>query len=182
MSVSESRNRAQFSHPDPAVGRAPTPSRGCEDAASPRRLCAICYYKSAVFDRDRRRGAALYRHQRRRRRYAAPEERAATIVKPPHETEFGWRQFAATDPNGYVLWSAEQLDTDRTENSGHYKRTYYRHRTGQPGRQVIERRRPRTASGEHYAETTFDGRGQDRPPPTAATRARLKFDRTNGRV
>jgi uncharacterized glyoxalase superfamily protein PhnB len=34
------------------------------------------------------------------------------VIREPHETDFGWRQFAVTDCNGYVLWFGEKLDED----------------------------------------------------------------------
>lgn len=84
------------------------------------------------------------------RRHKTLEANDVDIVKPPHETEFGWRQFAATDPNGYVLWFGEKLETERTENIGHYERTYYRHAIDDAGRESTERRPPNAAGGEHW--------------------------------
>jgi len=84
------------------------------------------------------------------RRHATLESNGANIVKPPHETEFGWRQFAATDPDDHVLWFGETLETEQTENIGHYERTYYRHRIDSSGRQSADRRPPRTTGGEHW--------------------------------
>jgi lactoylglutathione lyase len=34
----------------------------------------------------------------------------AEIIQELHETDFGWRQFAVSDCNGYVLWFGEKLD------------------------------------------------------------------------
>jgi uncharacterized glyoxalase superfamily protein PhnB len=83
-------------------------------------------------------------------RHAALEENDVNVIKQPHETEFGWRQFAVTDPNGYVLWFGEKLETERTENIGHYERTYYRHQIDEAGRESAGRRPPRAAGGEHW--------------------------------
>lgn len=47
------------------------------------------------------------------------------IIKSPHETEFGWRQFAATDCNGYVLWFGEKLEDEPSESIGRRYRTYH---------------------------------------------------------
>ncbi|MBB6644769.1 VOC family protein [Halobellus ruber] len=84
------------------------------------------------------------------RRHAALEESDVNVVKQPHETEFGWRQFAVTDPNGYVLWFGEKLETERTENIGHYERTYYRHQIDESSRESAEHRPRRAAGGEHW--------------------------------
>lgn len=84
------------------------------------------------------------------KRHATLEASDANIVKPPHETEFGWRQFAATDPNGYLLWFGEKLEAERTEDIGHYERTYYRYQIDDPGRQSAERRSPHTTGSEHW--------------------------------
>jgi uncharacterized glyoxalase superfamily protein PhnB len=46
------------------------------------------------------------------------------IVQPPEETDYGWRLFAATDPNGYVLWFGERLDEEDAEPIGVGQRTY----------------------------------------------------------
>ncbi|MFB6091568.1 MAG: VOC family protein [Haloquadratum sp.] len=43
------------------------------------------------------------------------ETAGTEVVEPPEETEYGWRLFAATDPNGYVLWFGERLDEDAEE-------------------------------------------------------------------
>ena len=83
-------------------------------------------------------------------RHATLEADDVDIVKPPHETEFGWRQFAVTDPNGYVLWFGEKLETERTQNIGHFERTYYRHEIDQSGREATGRRPPRTGESEHW--------------------------------
>lgn len=49
------------------------------------------------------------------------------IVEEPTETEFGWRQFAALDPNGYVLWFGEQLDREDAESIGREHRVLQDH-------------------------------------------------------
>jgi uncharacterized glyoxalase superfamily protein PhnB len=51
------------------------------------------------------------------------------IRHEPHETDFGWRQFAATDPNGYVLWFGEKLD-DGAEDIGRRHRSLVRRHHG----------------------------------------------------
>lgn len=83
-------------------------------------------------------------------RHATLEANDVDIVKPPHETEFGWRQFAATDLNGYVLWFGEKLETERTRNIGHLERTYYRHEIDESGGAAVRRRPPRAGGGEHW--------------------------------
>lgn len=72
------------------------------------------------------------------------------IVKPPHETDFGWLQFAVTDPNGYVLWFGEKLETERTEDIGHYERTYYRYQIDDSAHESAKHRPPRATGGEHW--------------------------------
>jgi len=42
-----------------------------------------------------------------------------------HETEFGWRQFAALDPNGYVLWFGEKLG-EESQDIGRRQRALVR--------------------------------------------------------
>jgi uncharacterized glyoxalase superfamily protein PhnB len=84
------------------------------------------------------------------KRHATLEANDGNIVKPPHEAEFGWRQFAATGLSGYVLWFGEKLETERTENIGQYERTYYRHQIDDPSRESAGRRPPRTTGGEHW--------------------------------
>ncbi|MFB6089430.1 MAG: VOC family protein [Halobellus sp.] len=51
------------------------------------------------------------------------ETAGAELVEPPEETEYGWRLFAATDPNGYVLWFGERVDDD-AEEMGASRRQY----------------------------------------------------------
>jgi uncharacterized glyoxalase superfamily protein PhnB len=84
-------------------------------------------------------------------RHSDLEAAGVEIVKPPHETDFGWKQFAATDCNGYVLWFGEKLETDRTENIGQYERTYHRHPVEESaGQQSVERRSPSTTENDHW--------------------------------
>lgn len=47
------------------------------------------------------------------------------VLKSPHETDFGWRQFAVKDCNGYVLWFGEKLEKERSEEIGRRYRTYH---------------------------------------------------------
>ncbi len=79
-------------------------------------------------------------------RHADLNTAGVDIVKPPHETEFGWRQFAATDCNGYVLWFGEKLDTERTENIGQFERTQYRRPTTETSGDEPAGRSPPTPS------------------------------------
>lgn len=79
------------------------------------------------------------------------EAAGVDIVKSPHVTEFGWRQFAAIDPNGYVLWFGEQLDTEETEEIGRGERTYHRHVIEDPqGSQSAKRRAPNREDDDHW--------------------------------
>jgi len=79
------------------------------------------------------------------------EASGVEIVKSPHETAFGWKQFAATDCNGYVLWFGEKLETERTENIGQYERTYHRHLIDESASQRPARNRsPSTNEWEHW--------------------------------
>jgi uncharacterized glyoxalase superfamily protein PhnB len=85
------------------------------------------------------------------KRHAELEAAGAEIVKPPHETEFGWRQFAATDCNGYVLWFGEKLDREQAENIGQYERTYHRHPVDESaGHRSVEHRSPDTTENDHW--------------------------------
>lgn len=73
------------------------------------------------------------------------------IVNSPHETEFGWRQFAVTDCNGYVLWFGEKLETERTEDIGRQRRIYHEHLTDEgAGRQGDTRGPPPANDSEHW--------------------------------
>lgn len=51
------------------------------------------------------------------------------ILQEPHETDFGWRQFAVEDPNGYVLWFGEKLD-DGAKDIGRRHRSLVRRHHG----------------------------------------------------
>lgn len=46
------------------------------------------------------------------------------VVKRPHDTDFGWRQFAVQDPSGYVLWFGEQAEDEQGEEIGKGQRLY----------------------------------------------------------
>lgn len=84
-------------------------------------------------------------------RHADLEAAGVDIVKPPHETDFGWRQFAATDCNGYVLWFGENLETEQGENIGQNERTYYRHLADEhSGQQPGGRQSPNRAETDHW--------------------------------
>lgn len=84
-------------------------------------------------------------------RHAALEAAGVDIVKSPHETEFGWRQFAVTDCNGYVLWFGESLETEETESIGQYERTHLQHQTEAPAkRRTSEHRSPTTGDDSHW--------------------------------
>jgi uncharacterized glyoxalase superfamily protein PhnB len=48
------------------------------------------------------------------------------LAQPLHETEFGWRQFAVVDPNGYVLWFGEKLDSQESIDMGRRQRALVR--------------------------------------------------------
>lgn len=51
--------------------------------------------------------------------------RGVEITRELHETEFGWRQFAVADPNGYTLWFGEKLPEAGAEEIGRRYRTYH---------------------------------------------------------
>jgi uncharacterized glyoxalase superfamily protein PhnB len=51
--------------------------------------------------------------------------RGVEVTRELHETEFGWRQFAVADPNGYVLWFGERLPEEGAEGIGRRYRTYH---------------------------------------------------------
>jgi uncharacterized glyoxalase superfamily protein PhnB len=65
------------------------------------------------------------------------------ITRPPHETDFGWRQFSALDPNGYTLWFGEQSEAEAAEEIGRRYRTYHDDLTddgsGRPARRQVDR-------------------------------------------
>jgi hypothetical protein len=74
-------------------------------------------------------------------------ESAGVDRNAPQETDFGWQQFAVTDPNGYVLWFGERLEVDRTEDSGRRHRTYHDNLTHEgQGRGLVATSFPRRAS------------------------------------
>lgn len=50
----------------------------------------------------------------------------AELAQPLHETEFGWQQFAVVDPNGYVLWFGEKLDSEASIDMGRRQRALVR--------------------------------------------------------
>lgn len=58
------------------------------------------------------------------------ESAGVEIVQPPDETEFGWRQFAARDCNGYVLWFGEKLEREETKDIGRRHRSLVRRHHG----------------------------------------------------
>lgn len=49
------------------------------------------------------------------------------ILEEPHETDFGWRQFAAKDCNGYVLWFGEKLDDGAMDIGRRHRSLVRRH-------------------------------------------------------
>lgn len=57
-------------------------------------------------------------------RHEELEDADVDVIKPPHETDFGWRQFAVRDPNGYVLWFGEQIQDEQAEEIGKGHRLY----------------------------------------------------------
>lgn len=66
--------------------------------------------------------------------YESLQDAGVEIVSEPTETDFGWRQFAAVDCNGYVLWFGEQLDPEESENIGREHRVLKDHLVDQaPG-------------------------------------------------
>jgi len=65
--------------------------------------------------------------------YEDLEAAGVEIHKEPHETDFGWRQFAVEDCNGYVLWFGEQLPDDTAEDIGRRYRTYHDHLSDEVG-------------------------------------------------
>jgi len=52
------------------------------------------------------------------------------IIEELHETDFGWKQFAATDPNGYVLWFGEKLEDEGALDIGRRHRSLVRRHHG----------------------------------------------------
>jgi uncharacterized glyoxalase superfamily protein PhnB len=47
-----------------------------------------------------------------------------------HETDFGWKQFAVEDPNGYVLWFGEKLESEGALDIGRRHRSLVRRHHG----------------------------------------------------
>jgi uncharacterized glyoxalase superfamily protein PhnB len=52
------------------------------------------------------------------------------LVRDLHETDFGWRQFAAEECNGYVLWFGEKLDDQEALDVGRRHRSLVRRHHG----------------------------------------------------
>ena len=75
------------------------------------------------------------------------DEADVEILKRPHETDFGWRQFAVKDCNGYVLWFGEQLDDEDSEDIGQEYRTYHDHLADGAVRE-LEQAEPNRPPGE----------------------------------
>jgi uncharacterized glyoxalase superfamily protein PhnB len=55
------------------------------------------------------------------------EAAGVEITHRPHETDFGWRQFAVTDCNGYVLWFGEKLDDEAMDIGRRHRSLVRRH-------------------------------------------------------
>lgn len=70
------------------------------------------------------------------------ESAGVEATQPLHETEFGWRQFAVTDCNGYILWFGEKLPDEGAEEIGRRYRTYHDDLTddgsGRPARRQFD--------------------------------------------
>lgn len=49
-------------------------------------------------------------------------EAGINVIQDLHETDFGWRQFAVEDCNGYILWFGEKLDDEDTLDIGRRQR------------------------------------------------------------
>ena len=83
--------------------------------------------------------------------YADLDAAGVEVVKSPHTTDFGWRQFAVLDCNGNVLRFGEKLETEGTENIGRRERTHHPRVAdaaadeGRGGRQS-----PRMTGNEHW--------------------------------
>lgn len=72
------------------------------------------------------------------------ESAGVEVIQPLHETDFGWRQFAVKDCNGYILWFGEKLPGEEVKEIGRRQRTYHdEHLTdvvsGQTERETPER-------------------------------------------
>ena len=52
------------------------------------------------------------------------------MVTEMHETDFGWKQFAVEDPNGYVLWFGEKLESEGALDIGRRHRSLVRRHHG----------------------------------------------------
>ena len=52
------------------------------------------------------------------------------IMEELHETDFGWKQFAVTDCNGYVLWFGEKLEDEGALDIGRRHRSLVRRHHG----------------------------------------------------
>jgi uncharacterized glyoxalase superfamily protein PhnB len=52
------------------------------------------------------------------------------ITQTLHETDFGWRQFAVTDCNGYVLWFGEKFEDESAQDIGRRHRSLVRRHHG----------------------------------------------------
>ena len=83
--------------------------------------------------------------------YADLDAAGVEVVKSPHTTDFGWRQFAVLDCNGNVLRFGEKLETEGTEDIGRRERTHHPRVAdaaadeGRGGRQS-----PRMTGNEHW--------------------------------
>lgn len=53
------------------------------------------------------------------------ESAGVEVTQPPHITDFGWRQFAVKDCNGYILWFGEKLEQEDAKEIGRQQRTYH---------------------------------------------------------
>lgn len=58
------------------------------------------------------------------------EAAGVEITQELHETEFGWRQFAVSDCNGYVLWFGEKLEDEGAMDIGRRQRSLVRRHHG----------------------------------------------------
>jgi uncharacterized glyoxalase superfamily protein PhnB len=52
------------------------------------------------------------------------------IIEELHETDFGWKQFAVSDCNGYVLWFGEKLEDEGALDIGRRHRSLVRRHHG----------------------------------------------------
>ncbi|MFB6233408.1 MAG: VOC family protein [Haloarculaceae archaeon] len=58
------------------------------------------------------------------------EAEGVEILDEVHETDFGWRQFAVEDCNGYVLWFGEKLEDEGALDIGRRHRSLVRRHHG----------------------------------------------------